>query len=102
MRQGHLPWRGELAAADQADIGDCMVRGMDRAGGDDGMRPVVRPATRWIRVVSSASAGLIAGRMVARRRASLDFPAPGGPRSKRLWSERPHNFPFHAHLTEHG
>ena len=32
-----------------------------------------------MRVVSSAAARRIAGRMVARRRASLDFPAPGGP-----------------------
>jgi hypothetical protein len=37
-------------------------------------------------VVSSASARLIAGRMVARRRASIDLPAPGGPSSRRFWT----------------
>ena len=52
-------------------------------------RAPVRPATRWRRVVSRASARVIAGRMVVSRRASLDFPAPGGPSSRRLWSERP-------------
>jgi hypothetical protein len=40
--------------------------------------PPVRPATLWMRVVSSASARRIAGRIVARRRASMDFLAPGG------------------------
>jgi len=35
-------------------------------------------------VVTSAAARRIADRMVARRRASIDFPAPGGPRSRRL------------------
>jgi hypothetical protein len=59
--------------------------------GDEGMggaRP--RPATRWIRVVSMASARVIAGRMVVSRRASIDVPAPGGPSKSTLWSERRH------------
>jgi len=43
----------------------------------------VRPATRWIRVVSRVSARGMAGRMVGKRRASIDVPAPGGPRSRR-------------------
>ena len=42
------------------------------------VRPPVRPATRWMRVVSRASARVIAGRMVVSRRASIDLPAPGG------------------------
>ena len=50
----------------------------------------MRPATRWIRVVSRASARVIAGRMVVSRRASIDFPAPGGPRRRTLWAERLH------------
>jgi hypothetical protein len=33
--------------------------------------PPVRPATRWLRMVSMASGGVIAGRMVVSRRASL-------------------------------
>ncbi len=55
------------------------------------MRLLVRPATPWMRVVSSASARLIAGRMVTRRRASIDVPAPGVPASG--WERR--NFTFH-------
>jgi hypothetical protein len=37
----------------------------------------VCPATQGMRVVSSTSARLIAGRMVVSRRASIDLPAPG-------------------------
>jgi hypothetical protein len=37
-------------------------------------------------VVSIASARVIAGRMVVRRRASIDFPAPGGPMSM-IWGQ---------------
>jgi hypothetical protein len=35
-----------------------------------------------------ASARVIAGRMVVSRRASIDVPAPGGPRRSTLWAER--------------
>jgi hypothetical protein len=52
------------------------------------VRSPVRPTMRWIRVVSMASARVIAGRMVVRRRASIDLPAPGGPSKSTLWSER--------------
>ena len=54
------------------------------------VRSPVRPATLWIRVVSMASARVIAGRMVVSRRASIDLPAPGGPSSRTLWAERLH------------
>jgi hypothetical protein len=37
-----------------------------------------------MRVVSIASASVIAGRMAVSRRASIDLPAPGGPRRRRL------------------
>jgi hypothetical protein len=37
-----------------------------------------------MRVVSRASARLIAGKMEVSRRASIDFPAPGGPSIMRL------------------
>ena len=43
------------------------------------VRSPVRPATRWRRVVSRASARGIAGRRVVSRRASIDVPASGGP-----------------------
>jgi hypothetical protein len=44
-----------------------------------------------MRVVSMASGRVIAGRMVVRRRASIDLPAPGGPSKRTLWAERLHN-----------
>jgi hypothetical protein len=50
------------------------------------VRSPVTPATRWIRVVSMASARVIAGRMVVRRRASIDLPAPGAPNMNTLSS----------------
>ena len=40
--------------------------------------PPVRPATRWMQVLSRASARVMAGRMVVSRRASIDVPALGG------------------------
>jgi site-specific DNA recombinase len=55
------------------------------------VRSPVRPATLWMRVVSMALARVIAGRMVVSRRASIDFPVPGGPKSERLWTEHPHD-----------
>jgi hypothetical protein len=56
------------------------------------VRGPVRPATLWIRVVSMASDRLMAGNMVVSRRASIDFPTPGGPRRRTLGSERLHHF----------
>jgi hypothetical protein len=38
------------------------------------------PVTRWIHMVSTASARVIAGSGVVSCRASIDVPAPGGPR----------------------
>src|SRR4029450_9924427 len=62
------------------------------------VRAPVRPATRWIRVVSMASARVIAGRMVVSRRASIDLAAPGGPGKGRLWAQRPHERQVHMAL----
>ena len=59
------------------------------------VRSPVRPATRWIRVVSMASARVIAGRMVVSRRASIDFPAPGGPSRRTFWAQRLHHVQRH-------
>lgn len=43
------------------------------------MCPPVRPAVRWMRVVSGDSERVISGRMVVRRRASIDFSSPVAP-----------------------
>jgi hypothetical protein len=45
-------------------------------------RPV-RPATRWMRVVSMASASVMPGRIVVRRRASIDSPPQETPGARR-------------------
>ena len=45
----------------------------------------VRPATEWTFVASIASSGLMAGRIVGRRFASMLLPAPGGPISSTLY-----------------
>jgi hypothetical protein len=52
----------------------------------------------WIRVVSMASARVIAGGIVVSRRASIDLPAPGGPSRRTLWSERLHDVSLHQYL----
>jgi hypothetical protein len=44
------------------------------------LHSAVRPATRWMRVVSRASARVMSGRMVVNRRASIHVPAPGAPK----------------------
>jgi hypothetical protein len=51
-------------------------------------RAPIRPATGWRRVVSIASARVIAGRTVVSRRASLDVPGTGGPRRRRFGTQR--------------
>jgi hypothetical protein len=62
------------------------------------VRSPVRPATRWMRVVSMASARVIAGKIVVSRTASIDFPAPGGPRRRTLWAERLHQLQLYHGL----
>ncbi len=39
VRQGHLPWQGPLAAADHAHLRDRVLRGPERARGDEGGAP---------------------------------------------------------------
>ncbi len=63
------------------------------------VRLPVRPATLWMRMVSMASAKVITGRMVVSRRASIDLPAPGGPRRRTLWAERLHHISLHQYLS---
>jgi hypothetical protein len=56
----------------------------------------VGPATRWMRVVSMALERVMVGRMVVSRRASMDVPAPGGPKRRPLWAERLHPVQFYV------
>jgi hypothetical protein len=76
------PWH--LAAPDQPHIGDGVVGARNGRVVTKAVRSPVRPATRWMRVVSRASGRVISGRMVVSRRASIDFPAPGASNMRRL------------------
>ncbi len=77
--QRHFARHGDLAPTDQPRIRDGMEGARQGPVVTKAVRSPVRPATRCMRVVSMASARVIAGRMVVSRRASIDFPAPGGP-----------------------
>jgi hypothetical protein len=59
---------------------------------------VVRSATPCTRVVWIASARLMAGEIVAGRRASLDVPVPGGSSDSTLWSQHLHRLQFRRRL----
>jgi hypothetical protein len=83
-RQRHLARHRHVVAADQPRIGDGVMGARHSRVVIKAVRTPVRPATRWMRVVSMASARVMAGRMVVSRRASIDLPAPGGPRRRTL------------------
>jgi hypothetical protein len=53
VHQQHLPRQGRRAAPDHAHSGDGIVRGAERAGGDDGGAPTGRPAAPGISPVGS-------------------------------------------------
>jgi hypothetical protein len=66
------------------------------------VRSPVRPATRWIRVVSMASASVIAGRMVVSRRASIDVPGTLAPSMKNLKNLYQHPYLILLGASSHG
>jgi hypothetical protein len=59
--QGHLPWQRHLPAADQSHIRDGVMEVRHGRVVTNAVRSPVRPATRWRRVVSRASARVSAG-----------------------------------------
>jgi hypothetical protein len=87
--QGHLPRLRHVAAADQPRIRDGVMRGT-RHGRvvTNAVRSPVRPATRWMWVISIGSAKVMAGRRVVRQRANIDVPAPGG-HAGQIWVRMP-------------
>ena len=70
--QRHLAAHRYVPAADQADIRGGVMGARKGRIVTNAVRSPVRLATRWIRVVSRASARVIAGRRVVSRRASID------------------------------
>jgi hypothetical protein len=98
VRQRHVARHRHMAPADQPRIREGVVGRATRAGGDQ-RRTVPREArdavdTRGL----NPSARVIAGSMVVSRRASIDVPAPGGPKRSRLWSERLHPVQVHYRI----
>jgi hypothetical protein len=91
-RHGHLP------TTDQPHVRDGVVRGAKWAGSDEGGTVAGEAVNTVDAVVSRASARVMSGRMVVSRRANLDFPAPGAPSSRTLWSERLHHVQRHQRL----
>ena len=79
LGQRPLARPGHLAAADQSPIGHGLVGGATRPGGDDGGAPAGAAGYAMDAGVSMASARVRWGRIVVRRRACMDFPAPGAP-----------------------
>jgi hypothetical protein len=99
VRQRHLAWHGHLAPPISPTSAMVWCGARNGRVMTQAVRSPVRPATRWMRVVSSASARVIAGRMVVSRRASLDLPAPRGPSSKRFGAQRLHDISLHQCLS---
>jgi hypothetical protein len=89
--QRHVALPRHLAAADQLDIRDGVMGGANGRVVTNAVRSPVRPATLWMRVVSMASARVIAGKMVLSRGASIDFPTPGDPRWRTFGSQCLHD-----------
>jgi hypothetical protein len=90
-----LARRGHLAPTDQPHIGNGMVGGATRPGGDDGGAP---PGEAGDAMDAGGVDGLGQGHLgedVVRRRGSIDFPAPGGPRSKTSGAECWHECPLY-------
>jgi hypothetical protein len=93
--QRHLARHRLIAPTDQTHIREGVMGGAKRPGRDQRGAVAGEAGNVWIHVVSMVSARVIAGRMVVRRRTSLDVPVPGGPSSSRLWSERLHDLQLH-------
>jgi hypothetical protein len=77
VRQRHLTRPRHLPSTDQPHIHNCVVGARHGRIMTTAVRAPVRPATRWIQVVSRASGRVIPGGMVVSRHASLDVPVPG-------------------------
>ena len=82
--QRHVARHRHVTPTDQPDVREGMLGGRHGRVVTTAVRPPVRPATRWMRVVSRASARVMAGKIVVSRRASIDLPAPGGPSRRTL------------------
>ena len=86
-RSRKRPRRLAIALAIAAALGGAAWLVKGRGVVTSAVRPSDMPATPWRHMASMASARVIAGRIVVRRRASNDFPASGAPSMNTLWSQ---------------
>jgi hypothetical protein len=93
--QRYFAGHRDVAAADQPRIRDGLVKGATRAGRDQGRAGAGAAGHAGEARGREGLARVVAGRRVVKRRASIDFPTPGGPRSSTLWSERLHQLQLH-------
>ena len=84
MREPRLAGTRPGASADDRRRRGGVVRRAERRPVDERPARGQEPATEWMRVTSSACSRVSAGRMPGSRRASMVFPVPGGPASRRL------------------
>ena len=94
---GPRPLAWQRAAPDHAHVRNGVVRGATWPGGDYGGAPPGEAGDAVVRVVSMASATVRSVKVVVRRRASTDVPAPGGPRGRAWGSERLHGGQLHSY-----
>jgi hypothetical protein len=84
VRQRHVFGHRHLSAADQPHVRNGVVRARKGRVVTNAVRLPVRPATRWMRVVSMASGMVISGGMVVSRRVSIVVKIP----RHRYWQRR--------------
>jgi hypothetical protein len=75
VRQRHVARHRHLAPTDQPDIREGVVGRETRGVVTNAVRSSMRPATRWMRVISMASVYAITGQVVVSRCTSLDVAA---------------------------
>ena len=88
MHQRHLARHRHVAPPDQSHIGDRVMGGATRAGGDQRRAVAGEAGDAVDPVVSRASVRVIASRMVVSRRASIDLP-PRGAEEKQVTVRTP-------------
>jgi hypothetical protein len=85
MGEAHFAGTRIGRAADEARVGNGVVRRAERPPRDHRLLGREQPATLWTFVVSSASSSVSGGQMPGMRLASIDLPLPGGPIISTLW-----------------
>jgi hypothetical protein len=89
MGERHVARHRHVAATDEADVGDGVVRRPEGTTVATAARAPMRPATRWMHVVSRVSVRLTAGRMVVSRRSQDRLTRPWRTEQKQIMVRTP-------------